>query len=160
MLPDSSLQLTLDATHARLGAALGLLVAAHCALAAADQRWMRSAPAPRARGRRLAWLPVALAATGAADDLRQQQSGTAKQASPLCCFAVLAGLLLFLLIAGVLARAWAQLFRLDIAAGPDAGGSASHANSFVVLPLVLALARAAGMGDRRRGGGPSVVGGN
>tara|TARA_R110002020_G_scaffold350210_1_gene563611 strand:- start:22430 stop:23395 length:966 start_codon:yes stop_codon:yes gene_type:complete len=135
MLPDSSLQLTLDAPHL-LGAALGLLVGPML-LALLTQRWMRSAPARARVGEGLAWLPVPLLALVLLM-ICASNSQVLEQASPLL-LAVLPVFLLFLLIAGVLARGLAQLFRLDIAAGRTLAFSFGTRNSFVVLPLVLAL---------------------
>lgn len=135
MLPESSLQLTLEAPHL-LGAVLGLL-GGPMLLALLTQHWMRSDPARARVGDTLAWLPVPLLAL-VLMMICAANSQVLEQAGPLL-LAVVPVFILFLLMAGVLARGLTHLFRLDIAAGRTLAFSFGTRNSFVILPLVLAL---------------------
>lgn len=135
MLPDISLQVTLNAPHL-LAAALGLL-GAPMLLSVMTQRWMQQ-DCTRARlGEGLAWLPVPLLALVlmiicAVNSQLLENAGAV-------LLAVLPVFMLFLLIAGVLARVLAQAFSLNAQAGRTLAFSFGTRNSFVVLPLVLAL---------------------
>lgn len=134
MLPDSSLQVTIDAPL--LNAALGLL-AVPMLMSAITQRWMQAVPARARVGDGLAWLPVPLLAlvlmmTCAANGQVLEESG-------VLLLTALPVFILFLLIAGVLAHGLSRAFKLDTRAGRTLAFSFGTRNSFVMLPLVLAL---------------------
>lgn len=134
MLPDSSLQVTIDAPL--LNAALGLL-AVPMLMSAITQRWMQAVPARARVGDGLAWLPVPLLAlvlmmTCAANGQVLEESG-------VLLLTALPVFILFLLIAGFLAHGLSRAFKLDTGAGRTLAFSFGTRNSFVMLPLVLAL---------------------
>ncbi|KAA0691292.1 arsenic resistance protein [Halopseudomonas laoshanensis] len=134
MLPDSSLQVTIDAPL--LNAALGLL-AVPMLMSAITQRWMQAVPARARVGDGLAWLPVPLLAlvlmmTCAANGQVLEESG-------VLLLTALPVFILFLLIAGLLAHGLSRALKLDTRAGRTLAFSFGTRNSFVMLPLVLAL---------------------
>ncbi|WP_339649664.1 arsenic resistance protein [Halopseudomonas pelagia] len=135
MLPDISLLLAWDAAHI-LAAALGLL-GVPMLFAALTQRWMQVKPARARAGEALAWLPVPLLAMVMLL-VCAANSPVLAQTAPIL-LSVLPVFVGFLLIAGLLAWGLAKLFKLTVSAGRTLAFSFGTRNSFIVLPLVLAL---------------------
>lgn len=136
MLPQSSVaQLTLEAEHL-LPAAIFLL-GVPLLLALLTQRWIERRPARAAVQRRLAWLPIPLLAV-VLMIICAANSAIIETAGPTL-LAVVPVFLLFLLAAGLLARALSRAFNLSTAAGRTLAFSMGTRNSFIVLPLALAL---------------------
>ncbi|MEH6498916.1 MAG: arsenic resistance protein [Pseudoalteromonas distincta] len=136
MLPQSSVaQLTLEGGDL-LAAAVGLL-AVPLVLAAVTQRWIEHRPARAAVQQRLAWLPVPMLAL-VLMIICATNSQIMQQAGPVL-LAVVPVFVLFLLAAGLLARGLTQAFQLSMPAGRTLAFSFGTRNSFVVLPLALAL---------------------
>lgn len=134
MLPDSSLQVTINAPL--LNAALGLL-GVPMLMSAITQRWMQAVPARARVGEGLAWLPVPLLALVLM--MACAANGQVLEESAALLLTALPVFILFLLIAGFLAHGLSRAFKLNTQAGRTLAFSFGTRNSFVMLPLVLAL---------------------
>jgi arsenite transporter len=117
--------------------AFGGLIATPLAAAFFTEKWAEGRPGRSRLLARLAWVPVPLLAA-VVFLIAATQVGLVLGSAPL-----LGRLLLlfaaFLVIAGALARLLARLFRLPVAQGRGLAFSFGTRNSFVVLPLALAL---------------------
>lgn len=117
--------------------AFGGLILLPLLLAFLTERWAQGSPRRTAGVERLGWLPVPLLAL-VVFSIAATQVGAVTNSLP-----ILGGLLLafsaFLIAAALLARLLARAFKLPIAQGRVLAFSLSTRNSFVVLPLALAL---------------------
>lgn len=119
-----------------LPAALGLLVLP-LLLALASERWLEARPQRAALRDQLAWLPVPLLALVLLI-IASTQVGMLPEAMPTL-LSVLPAFLLFLLGAALLARLLSHCLQLPAASGRTLAFSFGTRNSFLVLPLALAL---------------------
>lgn len=117
--------------------AAGLVIALPLAAAVLSERWIE-AGAGRVRWReRLAWWPVPLLALVLFLVAATQVASVAR-AAPLLG-SLVPVFVAFLLAAGLIARGLAQLFRLPRDSGRTLAFSLGTRNSFLVLPIALAL---------------------
>ena len=107
------------------------------AVAALTQRWIEGHPERAVLQQRLAWWPVALLA------LVVGMIAAAQVSIVLATLSVLAHIFWlyvgFLLGAALLVKALSQIFKLPVAVGRTLAFSLGTRNSFVVLPLAVAL---------------------
>ena len=135
MLPANALDTT-ELMARLLPAALGLIVLP-LVLAGVTERWIDAAR-PRAVWRaRLAWWPVPLLAVVVLM-IAGAQVNTVLSAGP-ALLAVLPVFVAFLLVTSLLARLVARVMRLPLEEGRTLAFTMGTRNSFVVLPLALAL---------------------
>ncbi len=124
-------------TPADLLPALVGLILLPLALAALTQRWIARRPERTVFQQRLAWWPVPLLA------LVVGMIAAAKVSIVLASLPVLAHVFWlyvgFLFAAGLLAKALSRMFKLPAAVGRTLAFSLGTRNSFVVLPLAVAL---------------------
>ncbi|WP_305045353.1 hypothetical protein [Geoalkalibacter sp.] len=130
-------ELSLGLNPVELLPALFGLILLPLALAALLQRWINGHSSRVAVQRRLAWWPVPLLALVVAMIAASQVSAVLGALPAL--IQVLWLYLAFLLGAALLAKALARLFRLSTASGRTLAFSLGTRNSFVVLPLAIAL---------------------
>ncbi len=113
------------------------LVLAPLLLAALSERWIEARPGRGLWGERLAWWPVPLLAV-VVFLIAGAQVGAVTGA--LALLPVVVPLFMtFLLLAGLIARGLAHVFRLPLDQGRTLAFSLGTRNSFVVLPFALAL---------------------
>ncbi|PPE65108.1 arsenic resistance protein [Caldimonas caldifontis] len=114
-----------------------LIVVVPLALAALAERWMESHPRAERVREAMAWWPVPLLAV-VVFLIAAAQVGAVRQAWP-ALGAVLPLFVLFLVLAAALAKALAHALGLPPEQGRTLAFSLGTRNSFVVLPLALAL---------------------
>ena len=117
--------------------AFGALIAAPLAAAFITERWAEGRPGGAALLARLGWFPVPLLAA-VVFLIAATQVGLVLRSAPLLGALALV-FAAFLVLAGALSRVLAGLFRLPVAQGRALAFSFGTRNSFVVLPLALAL---------------------
>lgn len=117
--------------------AFGGLIATPLLGAYLTEKWAEGRPGRAALLSRLAWFPVPLLAA-VVFLIAATQVGLVLGSAPLLGL-LLAIFAAFLLVAAALARLLARLFRLPTAQGRVLAFSFGTRNSFVVLPLALAL---------------------
>jgi ACR3 family arsenite efflux pump ArsB len=117
--------------------AFGGLIAAPLAAAFLTERWAEGRPSGAALLARLGWFPVPLLAAVVFLIAATQVGLVLGSASLLGALTLVFAA--FLVLAGALARVLAGLFRLPVAQGRALAFSFGTRNSFVVLPLALAL---------------------
>jgi len=114
-----------------------LLVLVPLALAALGERWIKHIPGAVATRERLAWWPVPLLAL-VVFLIAGAQVGTLLDAWSAVSAAVPV-FVVFLVVAPMLAKGIARFYRLPAAQGRTLAFSFGTRNSFVVLPIALAL---------------------
>lgn len=117
-------------------AAIGL-IGVPLLLAAVSERWMEARPGRRVWRQRLAWWPVPLL-TVLVFLIAAAQVGVVLDSGPLL-LSVLPVFVAFALAAALIARVLMQAWALPLAVGRTLAFSLGTRNSFVVLPLALAL---------------------
>jgi ACR3 family arsenite efflux pump ArsB len=114
-----------------------LIVAGPLALALAFERWAEARPSRAAVRERIAWWPVPLLALVVG--LIATAQARAMLDAPAAVLPAIAVFIAFLVLAAVLARMLARALRLDARGGRTLAYGLGTRNSFVVLPLALAL---------------------
>jgi len=127
---------SLSEAQGLLPAALAL-IAVPLLAAAASERFLEVRPTRAIWRERLAWTPVPLLALVVFLVAAAQVAAVRNEWSALLTVAPI--YVVFLLVAPLLARALATLLHLPVAAGRTVAFSMATRNSFVVLPLALAL---------------------
>jgi ACR3 family arsenite efflux pump ArsB len=114
-----------------------LIVAVPLALALAFERWAEARPSRAAAREWIAWWPVPLLALVVG--LIATVQARAVLAAPSAVLPAVAVFIAFLVVAAALALALTHAFRLDARSGRTLAYGLGTRNSFVVLPLALAL---------------------